>query len=115
MNANRSSKRIAFVVNALAGSELKAGTSDSARVFQVLVDSTLGACDPGSARLFRDCPDRDTFNKDLLKVLEKWNPGDQLLLYYSGHGEESRGLYHLCFGVEGESRLPFKIILTELE
>lgn len=114
MSGNIPSKRVAFVINALSGSELKAGKSDSARIFQVLVDPALGASDPASARLVPDCPDRDTFNRELLKVLDEWNSGDQLLLYFSGHGEESKGLYHLCFGAEKKSRFPFRNVLTEL-
>lgn len=114
MNENNPYKRVALVVNALSGNELKAGTSDSARVYGVLVDPSCGACNPGSALLLQNCPDRDNFNKTLLRVLDGWNSGDQLILYYSGHGEERKGLYHLCFGAETKSYYPFKNVLTEL-
>jgi len=114
MSGNSKFKRVALIVNALAGIELKAGNRDSGRVFQVLCDPALGACDPGIARLVRACPDREYFNKELLTILDGWSPDDQLLLYFSGHGEESKGLFHLCFGAESKSRFPFRNILNEL-
>jgi tetratricopeptide (TPR) repeat protein len=115
MTVGSSSKRIALVVNALSGDELKAGRADSARVFGVLVNQDLGACDPGRAQLVDDCPDRDTFNQRLLKTLRQWSSDDQLLFYFSGHGVERRGLYHLCFGADDSHPFPFKNLLTELE
>lgn len=114
MNSPTSNKRVAFVVNALSGRELQAGKSDSARVYGVLVDPALGACDPACATLVQDCEDRDKFSKNLLAILKEWRTEDQLIIYFSGHGTDRFGLLQLCFGIEKNSFYPFKNILTEL-
>ena len=107
-------KRVALVVNALAGEELQAGRSDCSRVFQVLVDPSLGSCDPGAASPLHNCPSRLAFEQKLLEVLEDWRPADQLILYYSGHGEEHHGHYQLVFGDGKTKRYPFGSLLAEL-
>jgi len=64
--------------------------------------------------LLQNCPNRLDFQKTLLKILNSWNVDDQLILYYSGHGEKRDGLFQLVFGSKQQTLLPINSVLLDL-
>ena len=108
--------RIAFVVNALTGPELSGGKSDSARIYAVLIDGSLGKCDPGrSPAPIHQCDSQVSFHTHLDNVLSSVTPDDQMVIYFTGHGTYKNGIYCLEFGHTAKNYLPFDNILTVLQ
>ena len=106
------SKRIAYVVCSSTGDELTGGNHDASRMFSVLTRSDLGSCHPSSPPPVIGCTNRDEFYEGLLECLTDWNSSDQLIFYYSGHGNTVNGKYVLKFG--DNSLLPFDNIMSDL-
>ena len=92
--------RFAFVVNALSGPELKAGRSDADQIHSLLCDPDIGDCRTKGTSLLQDCASRSVFSDALMSVLQDWKRQDQLVFYFSGHGEIKHGTYTLLFGEE---------------
>jgi len=109
------SLRIAFVVNALSGKELKSGENDARCIHRLLMDPALGGCDASSPTPIVGCPDRHQFEKALVECLGTWDRGNQLVFYYSGHGQVLNGKYSLVFGGESTTYLPFDSLMADLE
>src|SRR4051812_45630642 len=91
-------RRVAFVVDSITGEELVAGTRDSAGMFHVLT-SNLGLCTPKISTLLQRCS-KAQFLERLGQTLKNWNPADQLILYFTGHGRIVHSKYCLQFGVD---------------
>ncbi len=109
-------RRICFVTNARTGDELKGGRSDSARVHGMLIDGSLGCCDPAGPTPLYDCHSRREFQDRLFDILTDWRREDQLVLYYSGHGRVVNGCYNLVFTTEAgkTEMLPFDAVVADL-
>jgi tetratricopeptide (TPR) repeat protein len=112
LNSNDSSKRVAFVVASLTGDELKSLPRDATLIYEILTNPELGMCDISSSELINKCQDRNQFESEFRKILNSWNSIDQLILYFSGHGDVKNKKYYL---VIGNDFLPFASIVTELE
>ena len=96
VNESDNPKRIAFVVAPVTGPELKAVKRDVSNVFNILTDPSLGNCDSNKSVIITDCSKND-FESKISAVLESWNSSDQLIFYFSGHGEMIDDLYCLNF------------------
>ena len=107
--------RVAFVVNALTGLELRAGNVDVSRVYTLLLRSDLGRCSPHSPKPNHDCKSREEFWSLLGPVLVSWRSQDRLIFYFSGHGAFRRGLYCLKVGASNRDYLLFKSLMNDLE
>jgi predicted HTH transcriptional regulator len=106
-------KRIAFVVASLTGEDLKSPSRDAALIYEILTDTKLGMCDAASSSLVYKCNNRAEFQSEFLKVLKKWNSNNQLILYFSGHGEVKKGKqYCILMGTEP---IPFANIISDLQ
>ena len=106
-------RRIAFVVDSITGEELVAGMRDSAGMFHVLTGN-LGLCPPKLSTLLQRCS-KAQFLEKLGQTLKNWNPADQLILYFTGHGRIVHSKYCLQFGVDNPEDLAFDNVLNELE
>jgi GTPase SAR1 family protein len=105
-------KRIAFVVNAVTGKELKAGNRDVSRVYSILTNPKYGGCEG-------DIPTRQIkthieFQSNLVECLKTWNTYDQLIFYFSGHGDVRSQQYCLKLGLEECDWYPFNNIINYL-
>src|SRR5438093_9620304 len=105
---------VAFVINARAGDELSGGRQDATRIYSLLTRSDLGQCDPRLSRLLVDCESRRALEEGLLQTLTFWDSFDQLIFYYSGHGEVRNERYVLLFGEGQKSVLPFDNLMADL-
>ncbi|HET9954744.1 MAG TPA: protein kinase [Polyangiaceae bacterium] len=109
-------RRLALVVSADSGSELSGGKRDAMRVFSVLADENLGACDPESPQPIAACSSRARFHEAWHSLLTNWNPQDQLLFYFSGHGVMKHGRYTLAFGAApSQHYVPFDHLTSDLQ
>jgi Caspase domain len=108
--------RIAFVVNALTGPELSGGISDSARIYAVLTDNSLGRCDPSrSPAPIHQCDSHITFIERLDEILSRVTPDDQMVIYFTGHGMYKNGIYCLEFGNTIKNHIAFDSIMNMLQ
>jgi formylglycine-generating enzyme required for sulfatase activity len=107
-------KRIALVTNALTGLELSGGNRDVAMVYSLLTDPTLGSCSTDSPPPIHQCENRYRFEQVLGTLISNWKVADQLILYFSGHGEIRGGTYCLKIGTTDDDYLPFDNIVNEL-
>jgi formylglycine-generating enzyme required for sulfatase activity len=114
MSKADSPKRIAFVSNSLTGAELTGGNRDTSLVYSLLTDPNLGACSIDSPPPMHQCDSRLVFEQALSGLFEHWNITDQLIFYFSGHGEIRGGKYCLKFGISKKDFLPFDNIINEL-
>lgn len=109
-----SPQRIAFVLNALTSGELTGGNHDVATVYSVLTDRDLGMCSPSSPRPIHECHNRVEFDNAFGNVLENWRAIDQLVFYFSGHGEIINEVFCIKVGISKRDYLPFDNILNDL-
>ncbi|MCA9298249.1 MAG: caspase family protein, partial [Phycisphaerales bacterium] len=109
------STRVAIVANARVGAELSGGTQDASRIFALLTRNDLGCCDARRSRLLANCESRTVFQGAVLEAIEGWNPEDQLVVYFSGHGEVRNGRYVLVFGDREATALPFDALMADLQ
>src|SRR4051794_27978850 len=91
------SKRIAFVVSASPSNKLSAGLADASHIYSRMVDQSLGCCDNSSC-LLAGCKNAEIFLKHLTDLLHSWASEDQLIFYFSGHGQDFNDVYSLQFG-----------------
>lgn len=108
-------KRSAFVVSALTGTELTGGVGDAASIYSRLLDPALGACDPAKSTLIADCASKSDFETRFEQFLKGWDSFNQLILYFSGHGQNYKRYYCLFFGIESSTFITFRRILELLE
>lgn len=106
------SQRIAFVLNALTGEELKAGNRDVARVYSLLTDQKLGGCTIDSPKPLHECKNRNEFWEAFSPILKQWRVENQLLFYFSGHGDISQDQYCLKLG---QDFLTFTSLMSDLK
>ncbi len=104
-------KRIALIVSAQSGNELKAGHSDVSTVYSLLTDPQFGGCTNTNPPI-HGCTSRNTFLDNLSEVLEDWNLNNQFVFYFSGHGEIKNDNYCLKFG---KNYLPFGSLMNEIK
>lgn len=115
MTSTNSPKRIAFVVNAKTGEELRAGNSDSSNMYALLRDPLLGACDPESPPPIHGCASAVDLLTKLKAALENWKPNNQFIFYFSGHGRIYHDVYCLQIGTGQSNKLAFSSVLAELQ
>lgn len=108
-----SSKRIAFVVNAITGKELRAGNCDVARVYHLLTDQKFGMCS-GDIPI-QQVESGNDFENTLKKILKDWDSANQLIFYFSGHGDVLRETFFLQFGLTQDDFYPFGNIINYLK
>jgi hypothetical protein len=104
-------KRIALIVSAQSGNELKAGHSDVSNVYSLLTDPQFGGCTNTNPPI-HGCTSRNTFLDNLSEVLEDWKLNNQFIFYFSGHGEIKNDNYCLKFG---KNYLPFGSLMSEIQ
>lgn len=109
-----SSKRIPFVLNALTNGELTAGNRDVSQVYNLLIDPEIGNCQSDGFKPVYDCQSRSKFLELFLDVLSKYQNKDQLIFYFSGHGDNRNDQYCLKFGLNDSDWLPFNNLINEL-
>jgi len=114
-NLEPNSNRIAFVVNSATNGELRGGRRDVSQVYSLLTNPYLGRCSLKSPSPLYDCQDRFRFEEFFLSLLENWKQDNQLVFYYSGHGEVKNGKYGLVLGNSKHSFYPFENFINELE
>lgn len=105
-------RRIAFFLNALAGDELTSGNRDVARMYTVLTSPEMGMC--VGPKPIHEGQNQSEFSNNLLQVLSSWRLSDQLVFYFSGHGEVRRGIFGLQLGIAKTESVPFDNILNIL-
>ncbi|MCK4791080.1 MAG: caspase family protein, partial [Desulfobacteraceae bacterium] len=71
-----------------------------------------GACDQGSPKPLHECESRNAFQDALASTIKNWTSNDQIIFYYSGHGDEISGEF--CFKFGGDL-LPFKSLMADLK
>lgn len=109
-------RRIALVVSAASGAELTGGRRDAMRVYSVLTDEDLGCCDPASPTPVVECSTRAQFEAVWHELIANWEPADQLIFYFSGHGAMKNSKYALAFGAPPQQHyLPFDHIAADLQ
>lgn len=110
-------ERLALVVGAASGPGLRAGKNDASDVWSLLNDPELGGAQKSSSQFHPVCT-RQQFNDSLEIMLADWRTDDQLIIYFSGHGANSNGVFSLMF-FRTESaryeRLLFRNLLNEIE
>ncbi|MBW4565791.1 MAG: NACHT domain-containing protein [Mojavia pulchra JT2-VF2] len=106
-------KRKPFVVNAITGEELKAGNRDVGRIYYLLVDDRYGCCEADMPA--KQIHNRLEFMTTFSERIDNWNPHDQLIFYFSGHGDLRNGEYCLKLGLKESDWHPFDSILNELK
>ena len=108
-------KRVAFAVNALTGMELSGGKQDATRVYHMLIAPELGNCDSHlSPPPLYECATRNAFTDALADVLREWNPDDQLVFYFSGHGALRNQLYSFVLGSDPPEYVLFDTVIGEI-
>ena len=110
-----SQKRIALVLNALTGQELKAVKRDVSRVHALLTNPNKGMCTPDGPKPIHECQSRNEFSNSLQSILSGWCSRNQLIFYFSGHGGIRGNQYCLKMGVEESDWLPFNNLINDLE
>jgi len=84
-------------------------------VFTLLTNPKLGGCNPELSYPWIGCDDRFEFLHKLSDFLNEWQPKNQLIFYYSGHGGILGDQYCLQLGKSDKDYLPFDSILNELK
>ncbi len=107
-------KRIAFVVNARAGRELKSGETDTSNVITLLRDQDIGCCDPKESFHLYNCESEIQLLDELNTFSINWNANNQLIFYYSGHGTIFGDKFALQFGDKLKSYLLFDNLIENL-
>lgn len=111
-----SANRIAFVVSAKSNS-LRAGKKDASRIHALLVDKDIGHCDPSKTVFHPDIEGRTEFRNAWDSLMTNWNPEDQIVFYFSGHGVlvGERDDFCLLFGDEDipKNRVIFDHFINE--
>lgn len=93
------SKRVGLFVNGLdPKSELEAGESDVERLYSIMIADNKGQCCPVLSEKHLSIENEISFTIILMKFLEKIEPTDQIIFYFSGHGEVDGTKYYLKFG-----------------
>ncbi|NEO51942.1 MAG: caspase family protein [Okeania sp. SIO3B5] len=111
VNESNYPERIAFVVGAVTGNELRAGKRDVSQVFTLLTEPHLGGCDFKQSKIIPECRKED-FELSISELLKSWNSSTQLIFYFSGHGEMIQNKY--CFKFD-EQKYAFENLLTDLK
>ena len=111
-----SPKRIALVLNPLTGEELKGVKRDVSKVYSILTDPQRGMCLDNDSISVHDCKSRDSFEKILRSTLKNWKVKNQLVFYFSGHGDvRGNNQYCLKMGLDNSEWYPFKNLMNELD
>ena len=110
-----SPKRLAFVVSALTGEELKAVKRDVSTVHSILTHPEQGSCRTDGPAPIHECQSRAYFEEKLRNVLDAWDIKDQLFFYFSGHGDiRKNNLYCLKMGLKDSDWYPFNNLMNDL-
>ena len=107
--------RIALVLSGVSGPELAASNRDVTEVYGRLTDPKIGGCVPKQPKPICGCAGVSTFWTALDDVIEHWQPADQLILYFSGHGRYLRSVYCLAFGERDRDYIPFTHIYERIQ
>ena len=111
----KNARRIAFLVNALSGDELEAGKKDVSLMRDALMSKEYGRCNDKSPKPLYDTKHYLELLKVLDDTLKGWRPNDQLLFYYSGHGDYQHNIYCFKFNGDGGSYLTFSMLMDSLK
>ncbi|NEQ80746.1 MAG: hypothetical protein F6K26_10970 [Moorea sp. SIO2I5] len=106
-------KRIAFVISALTGDELRAVNRDVSRVYTMLTNPELGMCNH-KIPPFYECKNPHEFENRFFPLFDNWRIKDQLIFYFSGHGDILQDQYCLKLGTTRQDFYPFKNLITNL-
>ena len=107
-------KRIPFVLNPKTGEELRTGNRDVAKVYALLTNPSLGECIAEGNKPIHECESLLDFLSMFRSVINNWQIEDQLIFYFSGHGDIQGNQYCLKLGLNNSDWLPFQNLINEL-
>ncbi len=110
-----SPQRIALVLNALTGQELQAGNRDVSRIYTLLTHPQQGMCASNGPTPIHECKSINDFNNSLFITLNDWNTKNQLIFYFSGHGDIRGNQYCLKIGLSNLDWYPFNNLMNHLD
>ena len=108
-------KRFVFAVGSSGGKPLEATKKDAASFYTLLLANSVGGCHQDSPQPLLGCESVDDFNRELNLLLRAWNKEDQLIFYYSGHGEKRKNKYCLVLGNTSVDLLTFDSLAERFE
>lgn len=108
-------RRFVFAVGSSGGKPLEATKKDAASFYTRLISNSVGECHQESPPPLLGCTSVDDFNRELNLLLRNWNKEDQLVFYYSGHGEMRKNKYCLVLGNTHVDLLSFDSFTEHLE
>ncbi|MGD8457516.1 MAG: SUMF1/EgtB/PvdO family nonheme iron enzyme [Anaerolineales bacterium] len=106
--------RFVFAIGSTGGKPLSATKKDAASFWTLLISELVGKCHKDSPEPLIGCKTIDEFNYEFNKLLRKWDPKDQLVFYYSGHGKKLGDRYCLVLGNDSVDLLPFNSLIERL-
>ncbi|NCR42635.1 MAG: tetratricopeptide repeat protein, partial [Microcystis aeruginosa W13-11] len=112
--SEKQSQRIAVAISAINKGELNAVIPDVSRVHAWLTNPEFGDCKSNGPKPLHECQSRANFSDYFLPIIEKWNTQDQLIFYFSGHGDMRGEIYCLKLGINDRDWLPFSNLIEDL-
>lgn len=106
--------RYIFAVGSSGEKRLEATSKDASSVYALFMAKSVGDCHQGSPPPL-ECESIDAFSPALNNLIRKWDPEDQLVFYFSGHGEQRGNKYCLVLGPDNVDLFPFDELLGRLE
>ncbi len=106
-------QRIPLFVNAKTHGELKTGNRDVSTVYSLLTNPTIGGCE--GHKPIHDCESKEAFLPIFNNLIYDWKKENQLIFYFSGHGDIKRNQYRIKLGLTDKDWHPFSNIINELE
>ena len=115
-------KRHVLVVNAVLGDGRGETKADAERFYKWMTDPQIGSAEMPATRPGRmdkfdrlyDCPSAGVFYDRLTEYLADWEPQNQFIFYFSGHGRNHNGLYQIRMGPLDQHWLDFASVLNRM-
>ncbi|MBE9072284.1 tetratricopeptide repeat protein [Microcystis sp. LEGE 08355] len=112
--SEKQSQRIAVAISAINKGELNAVIPDVSRVHAWLTNPELGNCQSNGPKPLHECQSQIEFLQYFLPKIQKWNNQNQLIFYFSGHGDIRREEYCLKLGINDSDWFPFSNLTNYL-
>ena len=112
--SEKQSQRIAVAISAINKGELNAVIPDVSRVHAWLTNPEFGDCKSNGPKPLHDCQNQIEFLQYFLPKIQKWNNQNQLIFYFSGHGDIRGEEYCLKLGIDDSDWFPFSNLISYL-
>ena len=112
--SEKQSQRIAVAISAINKGELNAVIPDVSRVHAWLTNPELGDCKSNGPIPLHECQSQIEFLQYFLPKIQKWNNQNQLIFYFSGHGDIRGEEYCLKLGIDDSDWFPFSNLTNYL-